>query len=200
MNQSIENVLRFWFGNTADARSVGKQQSALWWSKDEATDALIKREFELVTIGVANGSLGSWLNSADGVLASVIATDQFPRNIWRGDARSFSYDKVALSIARYAVSRCLDSNMRMIDRVFLYLPFEHSESMADQETSIRLYSQLLDEAVDDEKELFAGYLDFARKHAEIIERFSRYPHRNLILARPSSAEETEFMQQPGSSF
>ena len=123
-------------------------------------------------------------------MALVILLDQFPRNLFRGQARAFAGDARALALAKRAVAAGLDEAMPRAHRLFLYMPFEHSEDLADQETCIERMTALGS----------AGYLDYARRHRDIIARFGRFPHRNAALGRDSTAEEIAFLKEPGSSF
>ena len=125
---------------------------------------------------------------------------QLPRNIHRNTPRAFAFDPIARVHCRDGIALGFDTRLRPIERVFHYLPLEHSELLADQNDSVRLFSDLVRDASGETKELFAGYLRFAERHREIIERFGRFPHRNRILGRDSTAEEIAFLQTPGSSF
>lgn len=193
----------FWFGATADAddeAAIIARQSALWWKKQPEVDAEIRRRFAPLVGRAAVGEFDDWLASPRGRLALVLLTDQFPRNIWRGQAAAFAFDVLALRWAKETVARGLDRDARPIERVFLYLPLEHSEDLADQRASVRLFDALAGEVAAEQRPAFAGYLDYARRHLEIIERFGRFPHRNAALGRETSAAEAEFLRQPGSGF
>ena len=193
----------FWFGATADEddeAAIIARQSALWWKKQPAVDAEIRQRFAPLVGRAAVGELDDWLGSPRGRLALILLTDQFPRNIWRGQAAAFAFDVLALRWAKEAVARGLDRDARPIERVFLYLPLEHSEELADQRAAVRLFDALAGEVAPEQAPAFAGYLDYARRHLEIIERFGRFPHRNAALGRETSAAEAEFLRQPGSGF
>ena len=138
----------------------------------------------------ANEVPESWRTTARGMLAAVIALDQFPRNLYRGDPRAFAADPAALALATEAVERGLDRAMSIDERKFLYLPFEHSEDPAVQARSVELFAALEDEDT----------LGYALRHKEIIDRFGRFPHRNEVLGRESTPEEIEFLKEPDSSF
>ena len=201
-----ETIHAFWFGATADeddeAAIIGRQ-SALWWKKQPEVDAGIRVRFAPLVARAAVGEVNGWLGASRGVrgrLALILLTDQFPRNIWRGQAAAFAFDVLALRWAKETVARGLDRDARPIERVFLYLPLEHSEDLGDQREAVRLFDALADEVAPALRPAFAGYLDYARRHLEIIERFGRFPHRNAALGRETSAAEAEFLRQPGSSF
>ena len=193
----------FWFGATADEddeAAIIARQSALWWKKQPAVDAEIRQRFAPLVGRAAVGELDDWLRSPRGRLALVLLTDQFPRNIWRGQAAAFAFDVLALRWAKEALARGLDAGLRPIERVFLYLPLEHSENLADQREAVRRFDTLAIAVEPALRTAFAGYLDYARRHLEIIERFGRFPHRNAALGRETSPEEAEFLRQPGSRF
>ena len=179
----------FWFGTSPQDAEVIASQSALWWQKQPAVDTEIRKRFAPLVERAATGELDSWLGELRGRLALILLTDQFPRNIWRGQAAAFAFDVLALRWAK-----------ETIERVFLYLPLEHSEDLTDQRDAVRLFDTLAGEVAPAARPAFAGYLDYARRHLEIIERFGRFPHRNAALGRETSAAEAEVLRQPGSGF
>lgn len=198
--ESILSIKQFWFGADADARTVSARQSDLWWSKNARLDQQLRSQFGATVAAAAQRELDDWARSADGLLALVLLTDQFPRNIYRDHSDAFALDTQARDWCRLALTRKADLALRPLEQVFLYLPLEHSEHLADQEQSVRLFQALLEQAPASEKELFRGFLDFAQRHHAIIARFGRFPHRNAILQRRSSPDELVFLQQPNSSF
>lgn len=176
-----DEVLDFWF------RELDREA---WFTKSEATDTLVRDRFlALHNQLVREVSSQSPLDSR-ATLAAVIAFDQFPRNMFRGTPRAFATDPAALALARQAVDAGLDRGFSKDERMFLYLPFEHSEQARDQTQSLALFASL------DDPELTR----YAQAHKAIVDRFGRFPHRNAILGRVATAEETEFLKQPGSSF
>lgn len=184
----IKRVLDFWFlpeGNP----NFGEHRE-VWWQKNEAFDKEIREGFEELVLRAENGDLLSWSESAEGCMALIILLDQFPRNMYRDTPRAFSFDGKAREIARHTIDRGYFDTLPEIMRFFALLPFEHSESLEDQKYSVASYKKLGNE----------NGLDFAIQHLEIIERFGRFPHRNQILGRTSTAEEIEFLEQPNSSF
>lgn len=198
--ENMESVLEFWFGRGSTAAEIADRKTPLWWSKNDRIDREIAERFTATTEAAAAGQLDRWRETPRGLLALIISTDQFPRNIHRGTPRAFAYDPVALRLAVACADSGADRRLAPIQRVFAYLPFEHSEQLADQRRSVALYQALAQNAAAAERELFDGYLDYARRHHDIIERFGRFPHRNAILGRQSSDEELAFLEQPGSSF
>jgi uncharacterized protein (DUF924 family) len=198
--QTTESVLEFWFGTNNDDALVAKEKSALWWAKDDASDQLMRERFSGYLDKAQRGELDDWLHTASGLLALILLCDQFPRNIHRGTPLSFAYDERARLWCRHGIASRSDVLLRPIERVFFYLPLEHSESLEDQNEAVARYEALLHDVPPERRADFTGYLDFAKRHREIIERFGRFPHRNAILRRESTAEEEAFLREPGSSF
>lgn len=186
-------VLDFWFGRPGDAHHL--QSRPEWFRKDEAFDALIAQRFGTLIDAGLRGELAPWADRPPSALALIVLLDQFTRNTRRGTAGMFAGDALALAVARTLVRRSDDLRLAGVQRQFVYLPFEHSENLADQRESMRLFTRLgRDEPALD------GLVEWARKHEVIIERFGRFPHRNAALGRESTAEEIEFLKQPGSGF
>jgi uncharacterized protein (DUF924 family) len=200
MNETIDSVLTFWFGAGQSIQEINKDKKSVWWNKDEEIDRKISDRFRALVNAVADSELDHWRESAKGLLASIICTDQFPRNIYRGTGKSFSFDVTGLELAQQIVATGVDRELTTIQRIFAYLPFEHSEDIALQAKSMELIEQLLEDAAVEDKEIFSGFLGYARRHYEVIERFGRFPHRNEILGRESTDLEKDFLTRPGSSF
>ena len=171
------NVVKFWAEAGPDR----------WFTKDDAFDAEICRRFLATHEAAAAGKLASWEQSAEGALALLILLDQFPRNMFRGSARAFATDAQARAITASALLRGFDAQVPSDLRAFFYLPFEHSEDMADQERGIALYTAAGDE----------DGLKWAKLHADIIRRFGRFPHRNACLGRVTTPEEQKFLDDGG---
>jgi uncharacterized protein (DUF924 family) len=195
-----KSILDYWFGANADDGAVAKEKSALWWKSDPAVDEELRSNFADAVESAGRNELEDWTSTPQGLLALILLCDQLPRNIHRNTPRAFAFDPIARTHCRDGIARGFDIRLRPIERVFHYLPLEHSESVADQDDSVRLFSDLANNAGAQTRELFGGYLRFAERHREIIERFGRFPHRNRILGRDSTAEEIAFLQTPGSSF
>ena len=184
---SAAEILEYWFG--ADA-SVPRD---FWFRKSDTVDGEIRARFGATVEAALDGSLDHWAATPEGCLALILLLDQFTRNAFRGSPRAFAGDAAALGHARRLVDAGLDRRFEALRRWFIYLPFEHSERLADQYESLRLFGEL---ASDGEP----GSLEWARKHFEVIRRFGRFPHRNDIVGRASTPEEVEFLKQPGSRF
>jgi len=197
----ISVLLRFWFGDlSAPDEQIAERQAALWWGASAETDGILRTRFSDLHRHATRGELSAWSRTARGRLASIIAVDQLSRNLFRGSAEAFAHDDLARAWTVEAIESGQDRRLRPIERVFVYLPLEHSEDLADQERSVRVYEQLAGEVPPSARAAFAGYLDFAVRHRDIIRRFGRFPHRNASLGRVSTPAEIAFLSQPGSSF
>lgn len=194
-------VLQFWFGPLQGGLMDAERRKILF-RKDPAFDRCISDAFGTDVEAALAGERDHWSTTIEGRAALVLLLDQFTRNIYRGTARAFSGDPQALAFAREGVSRGEDRLLALEQRVFFYLPFEHSESLADQETSITLFEDLLSEQEPGgpAAAVVAGYLQHARDHHGLIESFRRFPHRNRLLNRPSTAEERAWLEQDARSF
>ncbi|TDY25866.1 uncharacterized protein (DUF924 family) [Paraburkholderia sp. BL6665CI2N2] len=191
--QEGREVLDCWFG-VPGAPEYGTERK-VWFSRDAAFDAMLRERFGALIDAARESALDSWMQTPLGALALVIVLDQFSRNCHRGTARAFAADQKALLVARQIVASGADRELPTVHhRAFAYLPFEHDETLESQRESLRLFRQL--EAEPGGK----SYYRFAVRHAEIVERFGRFPHRNATLGRPSTAEEIAFLRTPGSSF
>ena len=177
MISSSHDVLRFW-------REAGHDK---WFKKDVAFDEAIRRRFLETYEAAAAGQLNDWEESREGALALVIVLDQFPRNIFRDSARAFAADHVARGVADRAMKFGFDLATPVEERAFFYLPFEHSEQLADQERCCALFRTTGD----------ADLIKWAELHADIIRRFGRFPHRNAVLGRTTTAEERAFLDSGG---
>lgn len=185
---TASRIVEFWCGLPDRDGAFEKRES--WFKADSDFDARITAEFLGDHESAAAGELDGLKATPEGCLALVILLDQFPRNMFRGTPRAFATDEAARAVSRHALTQRLDATLHRVPRSFLYLPLEHSENLEDQELSVRLFESLGDE----------DWLGYARAHRDIIARFGRFPHRNAILGRESTPEETEFLKQPGSAF
>lgn len=189
-NTTPGDVLDFWFGSGAERG----RSHARWFRKDAAFDEAIRARFLPLVEQAAGGGLDAWRSAPESALALIVVLDQFPRNLFRETARAFATDAAARAVARQVIEAGWDTAMRPVERQFVYLPLEHSESLADQDECHRLMLAL---AAFPET---AGLHEWAEKHRVIIRRFGRFPHRNAALGRESTPEEIEFLATPGSRF
>ena len=189
-NSLPHQVHEFWFGAGAD---YGKRHKR-WFEKDPSFDDQVRSRFGALLQEMVSGKHGDWLLGPSACLARVLVLDQFPRHIYRGSAQAFAADPLALQAARHAVAEGYDAGMRPVERLFLYLPFEHSEKLPDQERACQLTAAL--ESFSETNDAYR----YAVAHRDIIARFGRFPHRNAALGRASTPEEVAFLKEPGSAF
>ncbi len=178
---TYQAVINFWFKEI---------EPSTWWVKDLVFDKTIATRFQALHDKAIQGELAHWRNCVQGRLAEIIILDQFSRNMYRDNTRAFANDSMALVLAQEAISLGLDKQLSDIERSFLYMPYMHSESRIIHHDAVELYKA----------NGIESNLDFEMKHKAIIDRFGRYPHRNAILNRDSTADELEFLNQPDSSF
>lgn len=190
---SAREVLEFWFG--APGSPTHGTARPEWFRKDPAFDALIRERFGATLEQALAGGLAEWCSDTEGTLALILVLDQFTRNSFRDTPRAFAGDARALALARSLVDSGAHRGLARHPRAFAYLPFEHAEDLAAQQQSVALYEALAAEFADAAEEL-----DYAIRHRDIVARFGRFPHRNAILGRASSADEIAFLTQPGSRF
>ena len=188
-----QQVLDFWFG-APDSAEFGTQRKA-WFVKDAAFDRRIVERFGPTIERALRGELDAWAQTPSGALARILLLDQFTRNAFRGDRRAFAGDAQALAAAIALVGSRQDESLPSVLRAFAYLPFEHAEGLAMQDEAIRLLTRLVATSPE-----LASMLDYAHRHRSVIERFGRFPHRNTILGRRSTAEELAHIATPGTAF
>ncbi|MGQ0697670.1 MAG: DUF924 family protein [Panacagrimonas sp.] len=196
----VHEVLSFWFGESRDDAEVAASREKLWWGADPQIDSEIGMRFGDLHRSVAAGIRETWAGTADGQLALIVVLDQFSRMMYRGQPAAFACDGLARSLCLEGLERGVDANLRPIECVFFYLPLEHSESLEHQRRCETLFSDLVKQVPPAQHALFDYYVGYATKHREVVERFGRFPHRNLVLGRPSTREEIEFLKLSGSSF
>ncbi len=198
---SPDAVLDYWIGSAAEDSQAATQKNALWFGKSFATDRYIADNFLPLLPALANGLAGDW--AAQGPrqrLAAIITLDQFSRNLFRGHALSFRHDALALGLTKDSLDSGEDKDMSEAERIFLYLPLEHSEDLADQDISVSRYEELTRSARPEFKPLCDSTLDYAVKHRDVIVQFGRFPHRNGVLKRADTPEEQTYLAQPGAGF
>ena len=192
MPDEVREVLDFWFG-APGSPEAGRSRPE-WFRKDPAFDDEIRSRFEPLHRAARDGGRDAWEGEPAALLALIVVLDQFPRNMYRGSPDSFAADARALAAARRMVGNGWDRGLEPVRRMFVYLPYEHSENLTDQETCMDLMQSLVQDPQLADMPLWAA------KHHAVIARFGRFPHRNAILGRASTSEEAAFLSQPGSSF
>ncbi|ELS04367.1 hypothetical protein Xen7305DRAFT_00040980 [Xenococcus sp. PCC 7305] len=189
---NYKTILTFWFGKQ-EANDYGRPRK-FWFIKDPNCDRQIKEFFEPVYLLAKAGDLDYWQENPFSCLALIIVLDQFPRNIYRGQPQAFATDSQALAFAQYAIEKGYDRVLLPVQRWFIYLPYEHSENLANQYLAVQLFSTLIDDPDSQSS------IEYAKRHLKVIQDFGRFPHRNQILGRESTPEEMAFLEKPGSGF
>ncbi len=188
-----QDILDFWFAAPGSAEHG--QPRKCWFEKNPAFDEEIRARFSDTLAAAVAGRLADWEASPESLLTLIVLLDQFPRNLFRNDARAFATDPLALIHAQTLIQRGWNEQLAPLQRVFAYLPFEHSEDLAMQDRAVGLFT-----ALSKAQPGFEGYLDYAERHGAVIRRFGRFPHRNAALSRESTPEEIAYLQQPGAGF
>ena len=198
ISEKAESILSFWFGehvDYSDADLVMDRVKNMWFDGGEEVDNEIRDRFGAELEVVAPDSLEP-LSGLREKLAAVILLDQFSRNIFRDSARAFAQDHLARGLVKELISGGKDAELEPIERLFVYLPLEHSENMDDQKQSVEKYEQLHRDVDQGLKKVYENFLDYAVKHRDVIERFGRFPHRNEALQLTSTADELEYLKDP----
>jgi uncharacterized protein (DUF924 family) len=204
--ERAEEVLSFWFADALDGREALERRMEFWFGGERdagntgAIDRQIEGQFGPDMERAARGGLASWAPTPRGRLALILLLDQFPRNVFRGTARAFATDSMALELALSGMHLGADTALHVVERLFLYMPLQHAERTDVQEQSVAAVVALAVDAPVPLRPLFEECVRFAQQHRDIVRRFGRFPHRNAILGRASTPEEREFLALVASSF
>ena len=203
MNEkTVKEILVFWFGKMDNNSLPDKEKQKMWWMKDQKLDNLIRKKFEKYLILAKSLEFEEIEDNPEKILAAVILLDQFSRNIYRETPQAFAQDNIALNLVLKGIEKGMDKTMKAVEKSFFYMPLMHSEDIKVQQKSLECFSALEAEYKDSDD--FANLTEQQKKYAvlhyDIIRKFGRYPHRNGILGRKSTADEIEFLKGPGSSF
>lgn len=193
-------LLDWWFGPSGSAEQRAAEKHRLWFGKRDEQDAEAFARFGTLVEQALAGELQEWSADPRGWLAHVLLLDQLPRMIHRDTPLAFAGDAQARALVEEGITLGWDRQLSPLQRVFIYLVLEHAENPLRQARAVQLFAELAEGAGDAERELFADFLDYAQRHQQVIERFGRFPHRNEILGRASSADELRFLAEPGSRF
>lgn len=202
---SANEVLEFWFGRGAWDAARLAERSAFWFGGDDpgvvaAQDAVIRERLEPLLELAARGEFTNWASSPRRRLALIILFDQVPRNAYRGTAAAFAFDREALALSVEGLQLAADAALEPLERLFFYLPLEHAESLEAQDTSVAALDRLVGDAPEHLREFCEYSAGFARQHRDLIARFGRFPHRNAVLGRASTAAELEWLASEGERF
>jgi uncharacterized protein (DUF924 family) len=205
MMERAHDILEFWFGAGPIDPARLKERSAFWFGGDgpeaaAARDDLIRAELEPMLERAARGEFAAWAASPKRRLALILLFDQVPRNIYRGTAAAFAFDREALALGIEGLQLAADAALEPIERLFFYMPLEHAESMEAQDTAVASLDRLATEAPPELRSYFEYTAKFAREHREIIARFGRFPHRNAVLDRQNTPAEAEWLAAGGATF
>lgn len=197
---AAELVLDFWLGDLDEHGLAASDKSKAWWKKSADFDREIRERFGADSAALLAGENRDWLETSRGALAAVIVLDQFSRNMYRDQAAMYAGDSLAVAFATAAIKKGFDRTLPTDARVFFYMPFMHAEDVELQDRCVSLFASMLDEVDEAAKGRVESNVKFAKQHRDIVAKWGRFPHRNEILGRDSTAEEIEFLQKPGSSF
>lgn len=191
MPSTPADVLDFWFDSDSEA---------LWYERNDAFDAAIGKRFGDTLEAALRGDLDAWTETPEGWLALLIVRDQFSRNLYRHDARAWAGDPGTQVLALDGIAQGYDQRLAPMQRVFAYMPLEHAESPVLQQHCVRLFERLLACQPEAQRPRFQNYLDYARRHHDVIARFGRFPHRNAVLGRTDTPAEQAYLATPGAGF
>ncbi|WP_447787981.1 DUF924 family protein [Pseudomonas farris] len=200
MTAPWQPLLEWWFGSFELPNEISADKGKLWFGKRDSQDLEARMRFGDQVEQALAGGLTEWVQCPEGWLALVLLLDQLPRMIFRDTPKSFSGDLRAQALVAQGIAADFDRQLRPIQRVFIYLVLEHCENLAVQNEAVSRFLDLVEQQPEADRAVFADNLDYAERHQKIIARFGRFPHRNAVLGRESTAEELEFLNGPGSRF
>lgn len=203
MDEALD-VRRFWFGKLPLRPEAVEARLALWFgagsAQQQRSDELIRARFGTLIERAAAGELAAWADSPRRRLSLILLLDQFPRHVYRGSGRAFATDREALALTLSGMQSAADAALTPVERIFFYMPLQHAELRDAQEESVAAYRRLRNEAPAELEGMFASSLEAAQRHCAIVTRFGRFPHRNRLLERGDTPQETEFLRQGGPTF
>ena len=194
---SVDDVLHFWFGRVEQTIIPTENRARIWFGDDPAVDEEIKSSYGSLLHGAINGALDTWVGKARGELALIIMLDQFSRHAFRDTEQAYASDAKALSICLQGLEQGHDHQLSLIERVFYYFPLLHSELLEHQEMSVEKYQMLPQMAFTETRVVFDSFVKFANHHYSLVQRFGRFPQRNIALARSSTPDELQYLQEMG---
>ena len=200
MTSPWQPLLEWWFGTFESPGEIAADKGRLWFGKRDSQDLEAQTRFGGWVEQALAGGLTEWAQRPEGWLALVLLLDQLPRMIFRDTPKAFSGDIRAQALVAHGIAADFDRQLKPIQRVFILLVFEHSENLAVQNEGVSRYIDLVAQQPEEDRALFTDYLDFAERHQKVIAKFGRFPHRNAVLGRDSTAEELAFLSKPGSRF
>jgi uncharacterized protein (DUF924 family) len=193
--ESIDRILHFWFGHVESTVLPTQHRTRIWFGATAEGDKEIIDQFKAVTEKAICGECDDWEADPRGSLALIVVLDQFSRSIYRKTPMAFTQDQKALDVCVRGIERQFDHELSLIERAFFYMPLMHSENHEMQSTSVRAFKMLVDLSFPEARSTYESFFEYALRHYEIVERFGRFPHRNVIVGRQSTPEEDEFLQK-----
>lgn len=190
MSPDPEEILSFWFGNALDVPEAARDRAKLWFGQSDAFDEEIRKRFGDLPERAGRGEFEAWRSAPRSAVALVLLLDQFPRNLFRDSARAFDFDGKARGVALDGIAAAFDQKLDPLEALFLYLPLEHAEDLDLQDRAVDLCEKLCRRARESTKAQFEEFAGYAREHRDVIKRFGRFPHRNAVLGRESTSEES----------
>lgn len=200
MNHDFEEIVNFWLGDAPGSAEALEQRKRMWFRADPELDVEIELRFGGILARQAAGVSEKWKVSPRGRLGLIILFDQFPRNIHRGSAKAFALDSRALDLCQSGIDAGLDRALKPLERMFFYMPLQHAEALGTQDRSVEMFEALAASCPAEQRAFFDQALGYAREHRELIARFGRFPHRNRVLGRVATAEETAYLEGGGATF
>jgi uncharacterized protein (DUF924 family) len=200
MNQKAKAILDYWFGDLDQTPEYFQKRMPFWFMGGKSVDATIKKRFEKDVIKAVNGEYAEWEKSPRECLALIILLDQFSLNLYREAPRSYDQSKLAIPIAKRMIQKKTHLLLTPIERIFVYLPFEHGENMKSQNLSLKLFAELAKAAPPYAKAQFLGTLDYAKRHARVVKRYGRFPDRNEVYGRSNTPAEIRFLASDQAPF
>jgi len=198
--EAIDKILHYWFGHVENTVLPSQHRSSIWFGATDEGDQQIKELFKPDLEAAIRGNYDLWESEPRGSLALIVILDQFSRSVYRRSAMAFTQDQKALDVCVRGIERQFDHELSLIERAFFYIPLMHSENSEMQATSVRAYKMLVDLSFPEARSTYESFFEYAVRHYEIVERFGRFPSRNAVLGRESSAEEDEFLSKSKESW
>ena len=197
---TVEEIHRFWFGVLKTPADFPREKVAFWFMKNDQVDRYIRDTYTSLLEDAVKGEFEAWKKTPRGYLCLILILDQFPRHIHRNKPECYHHDSRALEMTLKGLAEWMDQSLYPVERAFFYMPLQHSESLENQEKSVKFYEKLVEDVDDFLKPSFREFHKYAKRHLDMIKKFGRFPHRNAILGRKSMPEEEAFLKTPDSSF
>jgi uncharacterized protein (DUF924 family) len=201
MDPKAREILDYWFGDLSLTPEYFKTRNRMWFMGGEKVDSHIRQHYGADVVRAVEGGYADWLDSPRGCLALILLLDQFSLNLYREQPRSYQQSELAIPITRRIITRGWEKELTEVERVFVYLPLEHSELLPDQEESVHHFEKLAAGAASPAlREAMEDYLEYARRHERVVRKYGRFPDRNEVFGRPNTPEEEAFLASDEAPF